>query len=167
MPLTATIKASIAALLTGANDMANPSLQFTEAFSLPIADGNAADQANNVFCDERTLGASATENLDLAGGLTNALGATLTFTAIKAILVIASASNTNNVVLGGAGANTFVGPFGDASDKIVIGPGDSFLITRRSAAGMAVTAGTGDILLVANSGAGTAVTYRIVIIGEA
>jgi hypothetical protein len=32
---------------------------------------------------------------------------------------------------------------------------------------MAVAAGTGDILKVANSGAGSAVTYKIIIIGEA
>jgi hypothetical protein len=95
------------------------------------------------------------------------LGATLAFTAIKAILIVADAANTNDVVVGGAASNAFVGPFADATDKINVGPGDVFLITRRSAAGLAVAAGTGDILKVANGGAGSAVTYRIIILGEA
>ena len=39
------------------------------------------------------------------------------------------------------------------------------LLVAPGAAGYAVTAGTGDILKVANSGAGTGVTYDIVIVG--
>jgi hypothetical protein len=49
------------------------------------------------------------ENLDLSGVLANALGATLAFTAIKAILIVADSANTNNVVVGGAASNGFVG----------------------------------------------------------
>lgn len=48
------------------------------------------------------LAASASENLDLAGGLTDDFGATLTFTAIKEIIIHASSANTNNVLVGGA-----------------------------------------------------------------
>jgi hypothetical protein len=167
MSLKATLKASVSGTLSGSNDLGNPVQTFAELFELALTDGTGADQANNVFSDERTIAASGTENLDLAGVLANALGATLGFSAIKAILIVAAVSNTNNVVIGGAGSNAFAGPFADATDKIVLGPGDVFVITRRSAAGMAVAAGTGDILLVANSGAGTSVTYKIVILGEA
>lgn len=129
-----------------------------------LANGTAADQANKVFKDQRTLGASATENLDLAGGLTDPFGTTLTFATIKAILIRAVAANTNNVVIGGAATNTFLGIFSDATDKIAVKPGGAFLWCAPGT-GAAVTAGTGDILLVANSGAGTGVTYDIVVIG--
>jgi hypothetical protein len=165
--LKATLKASISGTLAGVNDLGDPVQTFAEQFELAIANGTGADQANNVFSDERTIAASGTDNLDLAGVLGNALGATLTFTAIKAIMIVADEGNTNDVVVGGAASNTFAGPFADATDKVSIGPGDVFLITRRSAAGLGVTGATGDILKIANSGAGTPVTYKIIIIGEA
>jgi hypothetical protein len=92
-------------------------------------------------------------------------GATLTFTKIKAILVKAAEGNTNNVVVGGAASNGWVGPFGDVSDTVAVKPGGTLLLVAPNAAGYAVTAGTGDILKVANSGAGTGVTYDIVIVG--
>jgi hypothetical protein len=111
-------------------------------------------------------GTSTTENLDLAGALTNAFGQTITFTKIKALAIVAAAGNTNDVVVGGASSNGFVSPFGDATDKIKIRPGGMFLITAPDATGFAVTAGTGDILLVANVG-GTPVTYDVVIAGVA
>ncbi|MEA3042974.1 MAG: hypothetical protein QOH47_812 [Sphingomonadales bacterium] len=165
--LAATLKLSLACSLIGSSDMTPlPRHDFIETFEMLFSDGAGADQAQNVFCDERTLAASATENLDLAASLTNALGSTITFTAIKAILIVANAGNTNNVVIGGAATNTFTGPFGDATDKINLGPGDVFLVTRRGATGLAVTADTGDILKIANSGGTTGVTYRVVIIGE-
>lgn len=167
MGLTATVRASIAATLTGSNDMGTPTHEFIESFSLLMESGTGANQANNCFSDERTLAASATEELDLAGGLTNGLGATLTFTAIKAILVIAATGNTNDVLLGGAAANAFTGPFQNSSDIVNIKPGGVALFLNPSAAGWAVTAGTGDLLKLANSAGSTGVTYRIVIIGEA
>jgi hypothetical protein len=80
-----------------------PSRAFAELFELAITNGTGANQANNAFSDERTLNASASENLDLAGVLQNALGASLAFTAVKAILIVADVGNVNNVVVGGAG----------------------------------------------------------------
>lgn len=167
MPLTATIKASIAAALTGSNDMTPvPTHDFVEAFNLLMENGTGANQANNVFSDERTLAASASEDLDLAGVLANALGATLTFTAIKAILVIASSANVNNVVVGNTPLNAFTGPFTASAGAVSIPPGGFFFALNPGAAGWPVTAGTGDLLRVLNSAAGSSVTYRIVIIGE-
>jgi hypothetical protein len=167
MGLTAKIKAAVSGTLSSSTDMGVASLPFSEIVEIALTNGTGADQANNAFMDERTLLASTSEDLDLAGVLANVFGATLTAAAVKAILVIADDGNTNNVVIGGAASNAFVGPFADATDKLVLGPGDVFLITRRSAAGMTVTAGTGDKLTIANSGAGSSVTYRIVLFLEA
>lgn len=166
MGLTATIKASIAATLTGSNDMGTPTHDFTEAFNLLMENGTGANQANNVFSDERTLAASAAEDLDLAGSLTNAFGTTLTFTAVKAIMVVASAANTNNVTIGQSGSSAFAGPFNATLNAVAISPGGVFLVLNPSAAGWAVTPTTADLLRLGNSGAGSSVTYRIVIIGE-
>lgn len=166
MGFKARIAASIVGALTAAQDIGAAGYDFDQRSVIDLALGTGKEQANHVFTDTRTLLASATETLDLAGGLTDALGATLTFTAIKAILITADEANTNNVMLGG-GSNPFRGWFADATDKIAITPGGMALLVDPTAAGQAVTAATGDLLLVANSGSGTGITYTITIIGEA
>ena len=138
-------------------------LSFSETIAL--ATGTGADQADLIFSDTRTIAASSDEDLDLAGGLTDALGSTLTMVRVKAIIVTADSGNTNNVEVGGASANQFINWVGDASDKIVVMPGGMFCLVAPDATAYAVTAATGDLLNIANSGAGTGVTYSIIIIG--
>lgn len=130
-----------------------------------LSDGTGADQATQAFSDERTLSASSNEDLDLAGVLTDVFGASITFTAIKAILLVADAGNGDNIELGGAATNALVNWVGDASDKVVIPPGGMFLITAPDATGFPVTAGTADLLRVANADGAASGTYKIVIIG--
>lgn len=166
MNFAATLKASVTGTLTGANALGNPAQPFAEMVEIAIGNGTGADQASNVFTDTRTIAASGTDALDLSGVLQNALGATIAFTAVKAIMIVADPGNINNVVVGGAGSNTFVGPFADATDKVVVGPGDVFFVTRRNATGLVVTNATGDQLLIANSSSGSSVTYTIVVVGK-
>jgi hypothetical protein len=125
--------------------------------------GTGANQCDTMFCNERTLAASASENLDLAGTLTDALGNLLTFGHVKGIEIEADAGNTNSVVIGATASNAFVGPFGASGNTWTLGPGDR--LVAYSKAGWAVTPSTGDLLKVANSGAGTSVKYRITLIG--
>lgn len=132
-----------------------------------LANGAGANAANVVWHDQRTLAASGTENLDLAGSLTDALGATATFARIKALYIAAAAGNTNNVVVGGAAANTWTGPFADATDKVSLRPGAYLLLVAPDATGYAVTADTADQLKIANSAGSTSVTYDIILIGAA
>lgn len=132
-----------------------------------LANGTSAGQATKKFSDRRTLSASASEDLDLAGGLTDAFGASLTFTKVKVLYVAAAAANSNNVIVGGAGANGFTTMFDDASDQFVLRPGAFILLAAGSAdaTGYAVTASTGDLLTIANSAGGSSVSYDIAIIG--
>lgn len=162
--VTVDITARMQGSFRGTNDLGTPVFPFDFRKLMQLEPGTGAGKADLMFCDERTLAASATENLDLAGSLSSPLGATLTFVKVKAIMVVAAAGNTNNVVVGGAGSNTFTGPFSDATDKLAVQPGASLLITHPGA-GWTVTASTGDILLVANSSSGTGVTYSVCIIG--
>lgn len=77
----------------------------------------------------------------------------------------AAVGNTNNVVVTRPATNGLV-LFAAASDALAgLKPGGLFLFTDPSAPGLAVTAGTGDLLTISNSGAGTSVTYDIVIVG--
>lgn len=164
--LNAVITAWVRGTYAGTNDLASVVADFN---SLPkteitLTPGTSSGNADLIFMDTRTISASSTENLDLAGGLVDPLGATLTFVTVKAIYVKASSANTNNVVVGGAGSNTLLGIFSDATDKILVKPGGVFMWVA-PATGATVTTLTGDILLVANSSSGTSVTYDIVIIG--
>lgn len=166
MALSATLKASVSATLTGSATVGATQHAVNEIYSKALTDGTAADQANNAYAATFNISASGTSDLDLAGGLTNAFGSTLTFTAIKAIYIEADSTNSNDVIVGGD-ASGFVGPFGAATHTVSVAPGGCLMLVNPSAAGWAVTAGTGDILQLANSGAGSAVTGTIVIIGEA
>lgn len=146
-------------------DFGSSTYNASKSYPNRFTNGNGAKQANMCFADTRTVAASNSEDLDLAGGLTSALGDTITFTSVKGIVIHAHASNTNDVEIGGDSA-AFASFFGDASDTIVLKPGCTFAITNPNANGYAVTASTGDILQIANSSSGTSVSYDILIIGE-
>ena len=164
MALVTTISGRISATQTSAIDLVTASAPITVDFSHALTSGTGSGAADLMFSDTRTLTASSTENLDLAGVLTDAFGTALTFVTIKAIMIKASSANTNNVLVGGAASNTFLNWVGDATDILVVKPGGTFLIVA-PATGYAVTASTGDILKVANSSSGTSVVYDVVILG--
>lgn len=131
--------------------------------AITLGSGTGANQVDRLFTDRRTLAASASEDLDLAGVLSDAFGATLTFAKLKALLVIADTANTNNVNVTRPASNG-VPLFLAAGDGIPVLPGGLFAWVGPGA-GVAVTAGTGDLVTVANSGAGTSVTYDVYALG--
>lgn len=143
----------------------DPQYTFKGGRTVSFTNGVGANQFDIVFADQRTLAASATEDLDFAGtALQTAFGANITLVEMKLLMVCASTSNTNNVVLGGD-ANSI--PFlSTATTTVTLKPGGCFQLADPSAGGYAVTAGTGDIIQVANSGAGTSVTYDIIVGGS-
>lgn len=128
--------------------------------------GAGADQAQQMFTDSRTLTASTSEELDLAGSLTNGFGQTITFTEICAIYIEASSANTNNLLVGGAASNGLVNWVSNVNDEIIVRPGGSILLIARDADGYAVTADTGDLFRIENAAGSTSVTYKIVIVGR-
>lgn len=164
MSLTSIISTKYTVEQVGSNDLGTLKFDINKQFKDTMASGTGASQADLVFADTRTLGASATEDLDLAGTLVDALGDTLTFVKVKAIYISASADNTNNVEVTPAAANGFLGPFNAAADQVDIPPGGSLHLTA-PVSGWTVTAGTGDLITVTNSAAGTGVTYDVIIVG--
>lgn len=131
---------------------------------LELTSGTGNSQCDLEYIAQRTLIASANEDLDLAGSLLDPFGATLTFVKVRGLYIKAAAGNTNSVVIKPAAANGFNGPFGAAAHTITLPPGGVFLVTA-PVGGWAVTAGTGDKINIANSAAGTSVTYDIHVIG--
>jgi hypothetical protein len=163
MALSATIKVSIDGLHTSVLDLGSASFPLRLAQSLTLTDGTGASQIDRVFSDTRTLGVSATEDLDLSGSLTNAYG-TVTFARIKAIFVIADSANTNNVNVTRPASNG-VPVFLAAGDGVAVRPAGIFMWACSDATGVAVTAGTGDLLTFTNSAGSTSVNYSVVILG--
>lgn len=166
MPLSTNVLFQVTAYLSNTlADLAVPSANLAFAQSIHLDSGTGENAADRLYMNTNTLAASASEDVDLAGSLTDALGASLTFARVKALFLRASSDNTNNVVLGGAASNQFVGPFGAATDTFAVKPGGFVGWVAPDADGWPVTAGTGDLLRIANSGAGSTVTYDVVIIG--
>jgi hypothetical protein len=163
MTLTTTLKLDLAASLTSALDLVTSSAPLSYAKRYTLTTGTGTSQADKIFSDTRTITASSNEDLDLAGVLVDALGATATFVKLKALVIAASSDNTNNVRLIRPASNG-VPLFLAASDGIDILPGGMFVWVGPGA-GVTVTASTGDLLNVANSSSGTSVTYDVVIIG--
>jgi hypothetical protein len=127
-----------------------------------FANGTGADQASAVFTDTRTLSASATEDLDLAGVLTDAFGTTIAADRIKAIMITAAAGNTNDVQV--TRPANGVPMFMASGDGVAIGPGGGFMLVAPNANGINVTASTGDLITVTNSAGSTSVTYTVAIL---
>lgn len=167
--LLSTIYCGINSVSVAADVLSDPA--FASRFIMPslnnivLPNGTASGYADKLYVAERTLAASATESLDLAGVLTDPLtGALLTFVKVRALLVEAADGNTNNVIVGAAAATVFSGWFGATTYTLVLTPGDRILLTSKTG-GKAVGAGSTDLLKIANSAAGTSVTYRIAILG--
>lgn len=167
MTLNATLAVKVAADLVTALDLANPAVSLSRGYSASLITGTGAGKADRIWHDQRTLAASATEDLDLSGALTDALGGSAVFAKIKGIVVAAAAGNVNNVLVGGVtnGLSTFLSPA--ATGIITLRPGAVFALFAGAAdaTGYAVTAATADLLHVANSGSGTPVTYDVIVIG--
>jgi hypothetical protein len=163
--LTTKIVTQVIASLTDPLDLSTPvdALDYTSRLSWSSGTGvNAADM---LWHDRRTLSASATENLDLAGGLTNAFGDAQTFARVRLLYVAASSANTNNVLVGGDATSTFLTWVVAENDAVVVRPGGFMMLAAPDATAYAVTATTGDLLTITNSAGSTSVTYDIVIIG--
>lgn len=166
MALTSDFSMSASGLYTKTSDLTAPVDTLDKRWSVHLDSGTGAGKADLRFADTRTLAASATEDLDLAGVLTDVFGAALTFVRIKKLLIKAADANTNNVVVGAAAANPWTALLG-ATGTLVLRPGQAVgtMCGAADATCMAVTAGTGDLLKVANSAGGTSVTYDILIVG--
>lgn len=166
MPLSTAIDVNLLATLTSAlpadvGNLATAPVKATKR--LTLATGTGVGQADKVFAGTRTVAASGTDALDLAGTLVDPFGATLTIVKLKAVLVRAAAGNTNNVRVNRPATNG-VPLFLAVSDGIDVLPGGLFLWAAPGA-GVTVTPATADLLNCDNSGAGTPVTYDVVIIG--
>lgn len=164
MALSTKLVTTLTATLTDALDLSTVTDPLTYTNRITLTSGTGANAADMLWHDTRTLAASATEDLDLAGSLVNAFGDTQTFARLKIIVVTAASGNTNNVQVTRPAANG-VPLFLAAGDGIAVKPGGMFVCAEPGATGHAVTAGTGDLITFTNSAGSTSVTYDVILIG--
>lgn len=134
-----------------------------------LTEGTTVGKFDLVYTAERTVTTGANDDIDLSGVLVSPLGTSVVAAEIVALLIINrqrnGTANTTNLTIG-AGANPWIGALGATHTIGPIRPGGVVMLAASDAAGLgAVTAGTGDILRVANS-AGASNTYQIAILGR-
>jgi hypothetical protein len=165
----ASLKMLVTAEIAKAVNLGGATLPYNIERGLALTNGVAAGASDVVYVATRTLVASGSEDLDLAGTLADPFGVTGTavFARIRGILISAAKANVNNVLVGGvaAGVSSFLSPA--ATGIITLRPDAAFMLTcgAADATGYAVTATTADLLHVANSAGGSSVSYDIAIFG--
>jgi hypothetical protein len=163
MTVTAEIRVKATAVQVGTNDQGGPEFRPTIEALLQFASGTGANQVDGVFTDTRSVNASSNDDIDLAGALADALGATVASAEIVAIL-IKNKSTTQTLTVGVAGTNPWVTMWAASGDGIKVFPGGVFLNVAPDASGLgAVVGGASDVLRVTN-GSGSTATYDIFIL---
>lgn len=172
MGLKAEILARLNVRQTGSQDFGGPDFSGSMQALVQLVDGTGEGQANIAFMDERTVLTAANDDIDLAGVLTDAFGATVAGAEIVCLFVInkprldTDAANTTNLTIG-VGTNPVTGYLGGTTPTIgPIRPGDFVMFGGPNVGGFGViTAATGDILRIANS-AGATAKYQIGLIAR-
>jgi hypothetical protein len=123
--------------------------------------GTGASAANKVYVDRATVAASTSTTWDLSAALEDPVGNTVVFTTIKSIWVVHdSASLSSGIVAFDTVANYAV------QRLTTLAPGGIDGFSNPSSAGLAVTAGTADMIEVTNSDASNAATVHLIVFGE-
>lgn len=126
--------------------------------SVSFSDGVGANQANVLYMFSGTF-SGTTASIDLNGLLTDGYGTTVSLLRVKG-LYIENLSTTNTIVIGN-GTNPWATLLG-ATHTLTLRP-TSFIVTGTGdATGWAVTAATGDILLLTGT---SGQAYKIAILG--
>lgn len=129
-------------------------------YTLEFINGTGTGAANNSYIKTRSLASGATEDIDLAGVLSDIQGTVLTMTKVKGLIIRAARTNTTSITVSRPAANG-VPIFAATSDAVApLTAGGWF--AWADPVGITVGAGTADLITITNS-AGAAASYDIVI----
>lgn len=130
--------------------------------SQDLVNGTGDFQANGVFHKRSTLTNGNSDNYDLAGGLVDRFGNSITFVSVKQLAIINLSTVVGATLQIGNGTNPFASWLGAANDIAILPPG-GLLVLQEPKAGYVVIAGTADTLKI--KAVGGDVTYDIAVIG--
>jgi hypothetical protein len=133
-------------------------------YAQPLLEGNGEGQAEAVWHAEgRTLLDAQSDTLDLTALTRTILGDlnTVTFLAVKALLIVHRGTSGGELLVGGAAADEWSEPFGADGDQLLVPPDSPLLLANRRS-GWAVDASHKNLKLAATGGS---VTYSMAIVG--
>ena len=174
---TGTLRNTFTYNATIAGDIDNAVEQQTHTLSETLAFGTGNSKCNQIWVDRRLVVKSATDQLDLSGSLKNTFGHTILFTKVHILIIHNRSDETLTKGVHGvdhtitASALTAGGPaggsqfilFSDKTDTYTFSAGDWMVVWSK--AGRTVTAGTGDLFDIVETGTAEA-AYDILIAGE-
>jgi hypothetical protein len=165
MALNLTVAASVIGTHTKSFEGQSPALTVEFVYSQVMSDGVVKDAADIIWMDKDRILNATTEEIDLAGTLTDVFGDAVVFVIVNGIYIFNQQTAAGeDLIVGGAAANAFL-LFDDATDQRSIGPGGALFISEPSLAGIPVTAGTGDLLKL-DAGATANLKFDILIWGR-
>ncbi|HUT59093.1 MAG TPA: hypothetical protein VNA25_14690 [Phycisphaerae bacterium] len=127
-----------------------------------LATGTAAEQADQFYAGRRTLAATS-ENIDLAGGLTDAYGAALTFEVVKAILIRNRNTTAGHTLTVGAATASAFTSWASTAVATYLVPANSLDAKWSPGAGFAVNTASAKLLRI-DAGTNT-VVYDLLVVG--
>jgi hypothetical protein len=165
MALNANLVIDWAAVMAQANDISSLSLTLAKRVALVLSAGTTVGQADLFFDDTRTVGTTGLDALNLFTGLTNGANLAVSFRKLKAMLVVASATNGQFITVSQPTTTGVSGLFSTTGAGIIIRPGTYFAWAAGAADAtcVAVTSGAATINIL-NSGVST-ISYDLVLIG--
>lgn len=139
-----------------------------------IETGSTANKCNQNYYVTGTVASGATVDYDLAGGVVNAFGDTVTLTKIRAIALQNVGANDGaggysvqtgeTLKIGGAGSNPITTIFdGSGTAKQTVHSGGLYFATSPND-GFVVTGGSADVLRITNGGTKT-IQYKLLVMG--
>lgn len=173
MALFAKCGIKLEAFEVGSNDFGGPVANRVMQFLAEMTNGTGAYQNDLVWFSDRTLAASSTHDLDLAGSANSAFGQTITFGKMTGLFITVNPTSTGGVVSGGLEiGNADTKPYdgflnAGTSSMRFIRAGGMLLLLNTAATGFgAVTGGSNDILRVKNISATNPSSYKICLLGR-
>jgi hypothetical protein len=142
-------------------------LKFLRTYKREFTHGSGNDKITSIYFKRHTIAASSSVTLDLNGSATflDIYGVQINFTKIRDVWLACPLANPHDVVVGGAAANAWQGPFNATTMKMNIAP-DGHQHWVHPKAGWTVTPATADQFLMANAGAGGSVAIDVCMLGE-
>jgi hypothetical protein len=131
--------------------------------SLIFSYGAGANQINQIYSAKVTLadGANSTLNLYDSGTLLDAFGNALTISGLKLLYIFNNSADANLLLFGGNSADVAI--CAAATHQIIIPPGQAFIWSKPTAAGLVTT--TNKNLRIAHDGTGTSTMAVDIIAG--
>ena len=157
LKITAQIAATLKKTL---GDGSQPALEYALGLFSTVP-----DDANLLFVNGYSIASGGSQSLDLSGSLEDCFGDAMVFSKVYGILVLNKVATTGKVLQLGADAN-HLPIINDKTKYETIGPSGCYMKVD-PVDGITVTAGTGDILKIANPGGGTAIDVAVAILGKA